>query len=214
MKHAALFDLDGVIIDSEKNYTRFWDEIESIYPTGIENYAYAIKGTTLETIMTHYPDEKVAADIIARLHRLQDTMVFEPYEGALDFLRALSSEGVPMALVTSSDDRKMKSLFRQIPEIPELFSVIIDASMVTRSKPDPQGYNMAADRLGVDPADCCVFEDSVQGLKAGRSAGGKVVGVATTYQRSIVEPLADTTVNTLAEMTIERFLGIFEEQKS
>ena len=50
MKHAALFDLDGVIVDSEKNYTRFWDEIESIYPTGIENYAYAIKGTTLETI--------------------------------------------------------------------------------------------------------------------------------------------------------------------
>lgn len=208
-KHAALFDLDGVIIDSEKVYTRFWTEIEKIYPTGIPDYPYAIKGTTLETIMTNYSSEEVKADIIRRLKQLQDTMVYELYPGALEFLEELRRSGVAMAMVTSSDDRKMRMLLAQIPRIGELFSFIIDGSMVTRSKPDPQGYNLAAARLGFDPADCCVFEDSIQGLHAGRAAGGKVVGLATTYPRSVVEPLADITVDRLGDMTVERFNALW-----
>lgn len=207
---AALFDLDGVIIDSESKYTHFWNEIESIYPTGIPDYAVAIKGTTLETILGNYNSRQIREDITERLHRFQKSMVYEPFPGALDFLQSLKARNIPMALVTSSDHAKMEELFRHIPRIKDLFNVIIDGSMVSRSKPDPQGYNLAADKLDVPYNRCCVFEDSIQGLKAGRAAGGKVVALATTYPRETVEPLADITIDALARFSPQRLLELFQ----
>lgn len=192
----ALFDLDGVLIDSETTYTRFWTEIDRIYPTGIENYALAIKGTTLPEIMKHYDDSRVRADILRRITEFQESMTYELYPGVVDFLSMLRDSSVPMAIVTSSDDRKMAHLFRQHPGFQKLFDAIVDASMVTRSKPDPQGYLLGAERIGVAPENCFVFEDSLQGLKAGRAAGAVVVGLATTYpaQKSPPSPTRSLTV--------------------
>lgn len=184
----ALFDLDGVLIDSETTYTRFWTEIDRIYPTGIENYALAIKGTTLPEIMKHYDDSRVRADILRRITEFQESMTYELYPGVVDFLSMLRDSSVPMAIVTSSDDRKMAHLFRQHPGFQKLFDAIVDASMVTRSKPDPQGYLLGAERIGVAPENCFVFEDSLQGLKAGRAAGAVVVGLATTYPAQKIAP--------------------------
>ena len=73
-RFGALFDLDGVLIDTEGKYTEFWDEISRIYPTGIDNYALHIKGTTLEEIMKDFPDPEVRADILRRIREFQDTM--------------------------------------------------------------------------------------------------------------------------------------------
>ncbi|MDE6051765.1 MAG: HAD hydrolase-like protein, partial [Paramuribaculum sp.] len=97
----ALFDLDGVIIDSEGTYTQFWSEIDRIYPTGIENYAYAIKGTTLPEIMKHYDDEDVKADILRRIVEFQETMRYRLYPGVERFLSELRERGIPAAIVTS-----------------------------------------------------------------------------------------------------------------
>ena len=106
--YGALFDLDGVLIDSETTYTRFWTEIDSIYPTGIPDYAIAIKGTTLPEIMKHYDDEDVKADILRRIHDFQESMVYELYPGVECFLTMLRKAEIPCAIVTSSDDRKME----------------------------------------------------------------------------------------------------------
>lgn len=208
-EHGALFDLDGVLIDSEKCYTLFWEEIEKTYPTGIPNYAYAIKGMNLETIIKNYDSQAVRDDIVAKLMQFQNEIVYEPYDPQFKFLNELKDAGVPRALVTSSDNRKMDALFRQLPQLRTLFDYIIDGSQVERSKPDPQGYLIAADHIGVEPSLCCVFEDSLQGLKAGRAAGGKLVGVATTYPRDIVGPLCDVVVDSIAEMSLERFLALW-----
>lgn len=204
----ALFDLDGVLIDSETTYTRFWTEIDRIYPTGIENYALAIKGTTLPEIMKHYDDSRVKADILRRITEFQESMTYELYPGVGDFLSMLRDSSVPMAIVTSSDDRKMAHLFRQHPGFQKLFDAIVDASMVTRSKPDPQGYLLGAEKIGVAPENCFVFEDSLQGLKAGRAAGAVVVGLATTYPAQKIAPLADKVIDGLGGVTLGDLISL------
>ena len=176
---AFLFDLDGVLIDTESVYSRIWSDIESHFPTGIDNFARVIKGTTLESILGNYfsaPDVRDKAE--AMLHAAEEKMTYDLCRGAASLLASLRGRNVPVALVTSSDDEKMRLLAAQQPALVEGFDVIIDGSQVERSKPDPQGYLMAAQRLGVSPELCVVVEDSLQGVKAGRAAGAYVIGVA------------------------------------
>lgn len=199
----VLFDLDGVLIDSETTYTKFWSEIGKIYPTGVENFAIAIKGTTLPSILKYFPDADVREDIVKRLGNFQSHMEFPLFPGAKELLEGLKYAEIPTAIVTSSDASKMQLLFSQHPWFPELLTAIIDASKVTKSKPDPQGYLLGADAIGVDPTRCYVFEDSLQGLAAGRAAGARVIGVATTYSRDRITPLADMVIDSVADITAE-----------
>lgn len=207
----CLFDLDGVVIDSESSYTRFWSSIDRIYPTGIENYAIAIKGTTLPEIMKHYSDEAVKADILRRIHEFQASMAFDVFPGALQFLEGLRKAGIPAAIVTSSDNRKMTRLWQQHPALREYFHTVIDASMITRSKPDPEGYLKAADALGCRPENCFVFEDSIQGLKAGVASGATTIALATTYPRQAIrEALGDDMpiLDRFDGFTVDRMLAL------
>lgn len=208
IRYGALFDLDGVLIDSESSYTRFWQQIDREYPTGIDNYAIAIKGTTLEEIMKHYDDEAVKADILQRIHEFQGQMKFEIFDGVMEFLNDLKTHAIPCAIVTSSDDRKMERLFSQLPQLREMFDIVIDASMVSRSKPDPEGYLKAAVALGCDPGDCFVFEDSRQGVKAGRASGAKVVGLATTLPAEAIAADANIVIPSFKSFSVEQLFQI------
>jgi HAD superfamily hydrolase (TIGR01509 family) len=84
------------------------------------------------------------------------------------------------AVVTSSNLPKMESVYRHQPGFKVLFDAILTSEDFDRSKPDPDCYLKAARRLGVQIGECVVFEDSINGLKAGRAAGMKVVGLLTT----------------------------------
>lgn len=205
---AALFDLDGVLIDTEGTYTEFWDEMARRYHKPA-TFALDIKGTTLAKILqANFPPE-LHDGIERMIHDFENSMVFRLFNGVEHFLDELEAMSVPMAIVTSSDDKKMRALGLQLPALVNRMAVIIDGSMVTRSKPDPQGYLMAAERLGKDPQRCVVFEDSLQGLEAGRRAGCKVVGLATTNPRSKVAPLADVVIDTWLETSPSQ-LGFVE----
>lgn len=206
--YGALFDLDGVLIDSESTYTRFWQEIERIYPTGIENYAIAIKGTTLPEIMKHYDDESVKSDILRRIHDFQESMTYELYPGVVGFLTELRDRGIRSAIVTSSDNRKMQLLFEQLPQLKELVDVVVDASMVTRSKPDPEGYLKAAEAIGCNPDDCFVFEDSIQGLKAGNASGATVIALATTYPQEQLKGKAAKIIGGFEDFNVDDMLAV------
>ncbi len=94
----------------------------------------------------------------------------------------------------------MDLLFGRRPELREMVNVVITGSMVSRSKPDPEGYLKGAELIGAPVEECCVFEDSLQGLQAGRSSGATVVGIATTNSREKVAPLADITVDRFEEI--------------
>lgn len=192
---AALFDLDGVIVDTESIYTDFWDDIDRRYPTGVDNFARVIKGNTLASILDTYFDEDLRDEILVLLKEQEESMRYRLFDGVSDFLDRLIENDIPKAIVTSSNDRKMSRLFSQIPELRPKFEAIITDAMVERSKPDPQGYLIAAEKLGVDPSDCVVFEDSFAGLEAGRRAGAYVVALATTNPRESLYEKADEVID-------------------
>lgn len=182
----VLFDLDGVLIDSETSYTRFWAGIERVYPTGIADYPLVIKGTTLSQILENYPEGDVRDDIIRRIHEFEDRLEYHVYPGVYSFLESLRENGVRRAIVTSSDKVKMGYLAGQLPELLERFDGVVDGSMVTHSKPHPEPYERGAALLGLRPEECVVFEDSFQGMASGEAAGCRVIGVCTTFPRERV----------------------------
>lgn len=210
MKIAALFDLDGVLIDSESIYTVFWNRMNELFPTGIDNFSYVIKGTTLPQILDRYfPDPKVQAELRVYLKKQEAEMVYRIFPGVERFLKALKEKEIPTAIVTSSNDAKMKVLFDSLPGFRDYFDVVVTDTDVTRSKPDPQGYMLAAERLGVPSEHCVVFEDSRAGLEAGRRAGGKVVAVATTLTHEDIAGCGDIVIDSFEELTPERVEALF-----
>ncbi|MDE6540392.1 MAG: HAD-IA family hydrolase [Muribaculaceae bacterium] len=209
-KIAALFDLDGVLIDSESIYTEFWTRMDSLFSTGVENFAYAIKGTTLPDILdTYFPAPAAQAELRVHLKELEENIRYRIFPGVADFLSALRRDGIPSAIVTSSNTDKMEALFAQLPQLRELVDVVVTDADVANSKPDPEGYLLAASRLGVAPERCVVFEDSRAGLEAGRRAGGKVVAVATTLKPSDIEGRGDIVIDSFEGFTPERMEALF-----
>lgn len=205
VKWAALFDLDGVLIDSEGIYTKFWHDIDRKYPTGVERFEYVIKGNTLNNILnTYFPDPNIRRRIVVELKEHEESMEYRFFEGVERFLAELRRRHVPSAIVTSSNAVKMRHLFEQVPALRQLVDIVVTEEDVTRSKPDPEGYNLAAERLGCAPSRCIVFEDSMAGVEAGRRAGGAVVGIATTNSADRLREFADMVVDTLADVDIER----------
>lgn len=200
-RFGALFDLDGVLVDSETLYTRFWSEMERRFPTGDPDYAINIKGMNLSRIILNYPEE-LRETVVGEIHRFEDTMEYPIMPGVYDFLARLEDADIPAAIVTSSDATKMEYLFRQHPRLADHFAVVINGSMVSRSKPDPEGYILAARALGMDPTECVVFEDSIQGLQAGRAAGARVVGLATTFPADRIAPLADRIISSFEGLAL------------
>ena len=208
---AVLFDLDGVLVDSEGIYTEFWEEIDRRYPTGVKDFAHVIKGNTLARILgTYFPDESIRRAILVELKRQEEEMVYRLFPGVDRLVMSLKEASVPTAIVTSSNAAKMRHLFNAVPLLRDNIDIIITEEDVTNSKPNPEGYLKASERLGVDPSHAVVFEDSLAGIEAGRRAGAVVVGVATTNPRSTIENLADVTVNLASEMTPDRILSLFD----
>lgn len=205
---AALFDLDGVLIDTEGTYSEFWDAM-ALRHNKPATFANDIKGTTLSRILAENFPAEMHAEIEQQIHDFEDAMEFRLFPGVDEFLHALADSHVPMAIVTSSDDKKILALRRQLPALLDMMQAVVDGSMVTRSKPDPEGYLKAAALLGKDPDRCIVFEDSLQGLEAGRRAGCKVVGLVTTNPPEKVKPLCDVDIDGWEGMT-PSFFGFIE----
>ena len=192
---AVLFDLDGVIVDTEGQYSLFWKQIGEEYMPGMPDFALAIKGRTLTQIYdTYFPDAADRAAITERLNAFERQMDFPYIAGAREFLEALQAQGVPTAIVTSSNCDKMACLYARHPEIKNLVTAVLTAEDARRSKPAPDCYLAAAERLGADISNCIVFEDSPNGLAAGRDSGAFVIGVCTSLAATEIEPLCDAYI--------------------
>lgn len=205
---SVLFDLDGVLIDSEGVYSRFWGDIDRRFPTGIPDFAEKIKGSTLNKILTeNFPSEEVRDKVKQLLVEQEDSMTYVLFPGVETLLGDLREMGVSTAIVTSSNRPKIRHLLQQQPILGRLTDIIITDEDVTASKPSPEGYLKAAARLGSDPRQCVVVEDSINGLRAGRAAGCRVVGLATTNPFDAVSALADCTYPSAADISLPEILS-------
>ncbi len=193
---AALFDLDGVVFDTEPQYSIFWGgECRRYFPNqpGLEN---RIKGQTLvqiyDSMFAGLPEEQSL--ITARLNEFERHMTFTYVAGFLPFIDRLRQQGVKTAVVTSSNLEKMQRVYESHPEFSKLFDAILTSEDFAHSKPHPDCYLRGAARLGADVSRCVGFEDSFNGLRSVRAAGMFVVGLATTNPAEAIMPYANMVV--------------------
>ena len=208
-KVAALFDFDGVIMDTETQYTIFWNE-QGRRHLGIEDYGRQIKGQTLAQI---YEKDfggrtEVQEQITRDLNQFEAEMTYEYIPGVEAFIADLRRHGVSLAVVTSSDDKKMANVYRTHPEFKQQFDRILTAGMFTRSKPAPDCFLLGMELFGTTPEHSFVFEDSFHGLQAGRDSGATVIGLATTNSREAITGKADYIIDDFTEMTYEKLVAL------
>lgn len=204
----ALFDFDGVIVDTEPLYDIFWNEAGVRYETGIDNFAAVIKGTTLPHIMEKYfsdRSEEFQQMVIKESTEYESTMPLPAMPGSMEFLHLLKGKGVKMGLVTSSDNSKVERAFR-LHHLENMFDTVVTADRITRGKPDPMCYLLAADDLHVSPSDCLVFEDSFAGIKAGTAAGMRVIGLSTTNPAESLKDKVYEVIPNFEKISFEDFL--------
>jgi beta-phosphoglucomutase len=195
-EYVALFDFDGVIMDTESQYSIFWDEKGMRY-LHLPNFCSLIKGQTLNQIYDKYfPEDKEWQDAIRQdLYCFESSMTYNYIPGAYEFLVDLRRNGIRTAIVTSSNNAKMTNVYKAHPDFKKLSDTIITADMFFYSKPNPECFLKGMKELQCEPVNAVVFEDSFHGLDAGRASGAKVVGLATTNSRQTIEDKADRVID-------------------
>ena len=183
-----IFDMDGVIVDNHQWHFESYIEFGKRHNVNISREEFGkYFGTTNHFIMKSIFGENISEeDIITfgeekeAIYREMYLPAIKPVKGLPEFLQYESEKGIPIALATAAPKENVKFTL-EATGLSHYFDVITDSSMVDRGKPDPQVYLVTAEKLGVQPKDCIVFEDSIPGITAARNAGMFVVGVATTH---------------------------------
>lgn len=209
---AALFDFDGVVVDTEPQYSLFWDEKGEKYHPEIPEFGHHIKGQTLTQIYSQYflHPEGLQSEITRELLDFETRMSFEFIPGVVDFMKELRRKGVKIAIVTSSNDQKMANAHRALPELKSMVDAIITADKVTHSKPHPECFLLGAETLQMPIDRCIVFEDSFYGLESGNRAGMKVIGLATTNPASSIADKASLVIPDFVDFTYEKMVTVLE----
>jgi beta-phosphoglucomutase-like phosphatase (HAD superfamily) len=203
---AAVFDLDGTLVDSETRSHESWRHVfrsrgiaadDSLIRAFVGRRGVDVHDLLRERVPGHDPAELMAASS-AHFHG-PDQPPLGPLAGAVELVRLIGAAGVPLALVTSAGRRYAQQNLDELG-IRALFSVVLTAEDVTVGKPDPEGYRAAARGLGVPPAACVVFEDAPAGIAAAKAAGMYCVAVATSHPPGDLAA-ADQVVPDLTKVT-------------
>lgn len=185
---AAIFDLDGVLVDSERHHGTAWRRLcleEGVALTGAEVLRRTL-GRPVRESLPELLGRPIGMDEAQRLISRKAVLYEEAcagrvtaVHGAVDFVRALSAAGVPRGLATSALPERVTATLVALGLV-DAFPVCVTGHDVRLGKPDPEVYLTAAAGFGLEPGACVVFEDSPVGVVAARRAGMRVVGVATT----------------------------------
>lgn len=211
---AALFDLDGVVFDTEPQYTVFWGSQCRRYHPEHPGLEHEIKGSTLQQIYDRWwsgPLEKEREKVTRELNAFEAQMDYSYIAGLETFLADLRKNGVKTAVVTSSNKPKMESVYKARPEFRSYFDDILTSEDFAESKPSPDCYLCAARRFGCTPDECIVFEDSINGLRSGRAAEMMVVGLLTTNVLSAVQPLSDIQIKDYNNINYHKLNQIWQD---
>ena len=210
---AALFDLDGTLFDTEGQYSIFWGKTCRRFRPDIDRLEYKIKGMTLVQIYDKYfPDPKVQAIITEGLNEWEMQMRYNWIAGAEDFVMDCKRHGVKCAIVTSSNQMKMKAVAAQLPHFDALFDRVLTSEDFTASKPAPDCYLLGAKIFGLDIDECVVFEDAINGLQAGMASGIYTIGITTTNTPDVVTQLSHHVIKDFTELDYDKVVSLLREK--
>lgn len=186
----AIFDMDGLLFDTERIYQQTWQEIAQ--EKGVElgsDFPKAISGTNgvyMCQVIEHYYHVCDGRDIIEEcMKRVREKLSrYVPIkDGVHEILNFFLEKGIRMAVASSSRAEQIESNLKKAG-IREYFSEVISGTEVKRGKPEPDIFLLAAERICCEPGECYVFEDSENGIKAGHAAGCITVMVPDLIEAS------------------------------
>ncbi|TCS81419.1 HAD family hydrolase [Pectinatus cerevisiiphilus] len=216
---AVIFDMDGVIVDSETIHIKM--KIQALKEYGIEcspKECMAYFGRSSNAFFSDFI-KKASADIplqeiVARKHQLflqyaSDNGAVEPIDGALDLIKELRSKNIPLALASSSVRYNIEWFLKKFGVF-DCFDVILSGAELTESKPNPEIYLLAAQKLGIKPQECVVIEDAEAGIKAAKSAACYCIAYCNPAYKDCGQDAsaADMRVNSLKDISIEKIMNI------
>lgn len=200
-KRGFIFDMDGVVIDNHSYHFQAWMEFSQRHRFALnaDIYRDQFNGKTnadlFAKIFGKIPQEKILAlaeekeGLYRDLYRPHMT----PHKGLVDYFDYLRRNKFKIALGTSAPTPNVDFILEGC-KLRHYFDVIVDGSEVTKGKPDPEVYLRCCLKLGLEPKECVVFEDSLAGLESGTRAGCDVVGVATSHKASELKSHADKII--------------------
>ena len=208
----VIFDLDGVLVSTDEFHYQGWARLavdEGIPFTREDNHRQrgVSRMESLEVLLENgdetYTDEQKLEMATRKngyyVEFLQDLTPADALPGAREILAALRKAGVKLAVGSSS---RNTPLIMEKVDICGFFDAVADGNDITRSKPDPEVFLLAAERLGLKPEECVVVEDAEAGVEAARRGGMRVVGVGPAELGA-----CDARVNTTAALTVDLLLA-------
>jgi HAD superfamily hydrolase (TIGR01509 family) len=192
---AVIFDMDGVLIDSYHahfgGWSRMYHELKLEYTEA--DFAADFGRTSRDILFRRFGDQ-LGTERIRELDARKEALfrdsirnAFPAMDGALELIDALAADGFQLAVGSSGPQENVALCLEKLGRR-ERFTAVVTGQDVTRGKPDPQVFQVAAQRLGLAPGNCAVVEDAVHGIDAARRAGMKSIGLVGTATR---EQLAD-----------------------
>lgn len=220
MLRAVIFDWDGVVVDSSAHHERSWEILAAQrgLPLPADHFKRGF-GKKNNVIIPDLGWAKEPAEVDALAHEKEEiyrSLVrekgIEPLPGVRELLTSLRAAGIPRAIGSSTERANLDCLL-DLMNLRVFFDIIVSGEEVVHGKPDPSIFLLAAERLGVTPADCVVIEDALVGIEAARRADMTVLAVATT------EPLAalhgaTAAAADLRAVTIEMLRALKDPKKT
>ena len=187
---AVLFDMDGVIVNSEKHINRaavemFKEKGYEVDPEDFTQFTGMGENKYLGGVAEIYNIPSELEKDKARTYEIYESLVREkldPLPGVKDFIAKCKKRNLKLALASSADKIKVEINLREIGIDHDTFQGVISAEDVTHKKPAPDIFLKAAEKLDVSIENCLVIEDAVSGVKAGKTAGAKVLALTTSFE--------------------------------
>jgi beta-phosphoglucomutase len=212
---AAIFDLDGVIVDTVPLHFKAWKQMFEEYGKKFtfSDYKEKVDGIPRtdggRAILPELSDEELSVATEKKqgyfLENLKKEKI-EVFKSTLKLIKELRGKGIKIAVISSS--KNSPYILEKIGAM-ELLDAVVSGSEITKGKPDPQVFLMAADRVGIKPENCIVFEDAVLGVAAARRANMLCVGIDRYNDPDRLKE-ADLVVGDLKEVNYDKLLSLFE----
>jgi len=213
----AIFDWDGVIVDSSRPHEEAWNRLAREegrpVPAGFFPRSFGMKNDkVIVELLTWTTEPQEIERLSARKEQFFREIVtsgkkLAPLPGVTNFLDWLAAAQIPCALASSTPRENILCIIETLG-VDKFFQTMVCAEDVRHGKPDPEVFLLAAAKLHAPPSRCLVFEDAHVGIEAARKAGMKVIGLATTHPAKTLVG-ADRVVNQLDELSVAELSSWF-----